>query len=334
MRYRAVEILRTAFIAAKQHFLVGAGVQTLLNAETGAVVFVTHDLRVQGYAFLHRLGFFRRIGGRVARIDMVLDRDATVWRHWKQLRHHAAVFVGRYRDVREQGAHGVKVLVRVLRLGHVFHAGHQHRVVAPGVAGHALVRPAGKRTEGVVHRYRTGTLAVPELGQGVAVQKGNVVALQVSIVGDLPVGTLQAGSAVQEPLVGLQAGKFVEHATQVLVQVEGDARCDADPDETHAFFTRQLHQAALAPVYFAEFSRIGHRQQRSINTETPGVVRADKTAHLARLLVCLRDGTAPMAAGVDESTQAHVFATHDQNRYVQHFQRLVITCAAQFRGKA
>ena len=168
----------------------------------------------------------------------------------------------------------------------------------------ALVGPPSVPRHHVPHRLD------PER---VLVQDVEVVPVEVSVVGQLPVRSDQM--AFFEKFHVGQAERIEHHVVtpEPAVKVKVKARGENGKDHTAAFFAGEFGQPAGVEINLAELFPTRNADEGTSIVVAPGVVGTREPAR--RSAAVLDDLSAAMTAGVDERFDRAVGLAHREHRY-------------------
>ena len=313
-----MEALARSLVATEQELGLRAGLHGALDAVARVVVLVAHHAQQEIHLLVDErellgIGFER--GEEVLRGDRRVGRVAG-----EQLRHHVEAAAGVEpgdRHVREDRPDAtVDLGDRPLVGGHIGEA--EHPFVGLGVA---LVRAPC-----VVHG-----LVVVLRPEGVLVQDGQVVEVEVAVVGHLPVRPVSTLTAHHRAVDQAEVLEHLVVATQVCVDVEVHAGGDAAEHDARPFRHRQWGESEAAHVDVAEVGLVEDAHQLPAGVVRPRVIRTGEAS--CRAAALLHHLCATVAAHVDERAQHTVVAAHEQHGRTHHVERAVTVGLAQFAAE-
>jgi hypothetical protein len=146
--------------------------------------------------------------------------------------------------------------------------------------------------------------------EGVSVQNGQVVEVEVRIESQLPVGTLHCTTVEHVPSLETELFEHCAEVTEENVDVEGLFRVKNRPDEAGAFANGEFLQAEVRRVDFAELFAARHADERTFVVEYPAVIRARQSQ---RSVGPLGENRTTVRARVEKGPGDSVAAADDEN---------------------
>ena len=109
---------------------------------------------------------------------------------------------------------------------------------------------------------------------GLGVGGLEVVALQIAVISNLPIGPMDDAVADIRPLVHALLRHIVHHGTQVGANIDVTLGIQNGEDQSTLFMAGELHQIPGTLAHVTELRRIGNGTQRAIRFEGPTVIGA------------------------------------------------------------
>jgi hypothetical protein len=161
-------------------------------------------------------------------------------------------------------------------------------------------------------------------------ERGEVIAFEIAVERDLPVGALDRAAAEIGPVGKIHAFEIVEEALEIIVEVERGIGRERHEDHARPFFAGQGTQGEAGLVHVAERGAFGNAQQLAVLAIGPAVILAGEARALA-----VPFGRHRGAARADVEEGAHLagLVPHDQHGQAHRVHRLVIARLGQFGGE-
>ncbi|MNR13029.1 hypothetical protein D3C85_1294110 [compost metagenome] len=173
-----------------------------------------------------------------------------------------------------------------------------------------------------------------DVGEGALVDRlrmrgGEVVALQITVVGDLPVGPGDLAVSTVMPVGETERLDILDHPGQEAGEIDLQSGGQHHENQTGTLVYRQLGQPHGRLVNVAVSVLTGDADQAAVVAIDPGMVRAGELIALATALCQFHR---PVGADVEHRPDAAILQAGEQQRRAQQIERLVLPRQGDFTG--